>query len=178
MPGLGSCYFGGLYCTGLTSCLGAGFTLFPGRGGLCCSLGRFFSSSLSFLIICSGIGASFWTFLISIILIFLSTNFLLWIMVCENSFNLTESERKFLILFTIIGILRMVAVLGLLEGSTYKSEEIRFLISLEKTEGIEEYCPFAIFMANNGREGASKGGLLAQSSYKTTPKDQISDLKL
>ena len=75
-------------------------------------------------------------------------------------------------------MLRMLLVVGLLVGSTCSRVAMRVLRPDEKCEGIGEYWPLTIFVAKKAKLEASKGGLRAQSSYRMTPNDQISDLKL
>jgi len=72
----------------------------------------------------------------------------------------------------------MLFIFGLLLGSTYKIEVTKCRISFENTLGIGEYYPFTIFIAKNVKLLPSKGGFNEHSSYKITPSDQISDLKL
>jgi hypothetical protein len=55
---------------------------------------------------------------------------------------------------------------------------IRVLIYYEKLDGTGENCPLTIYKASICKEVPLKGGLRAHISYKRTPKDQISLLKL
>jgi len=67
---------------------------------------------------------------------------------------------------------------GLNFSLVFKSYPTKFFNSVLNPDGRGLYAPLTIFIAKKCKLGASKGGFYATNSYRTTPRDQISDLKL
>lgn len=68
--------------------------------------------------------------------------------------------------------------LGLRAGLVESNYPTKLCNSDEKWLGIFWKVPLTIFKAKKWIESALKGGFNAHNSYKITPKDHISDLKL
>jgi hypothetical protein len=86
--------------------------------------------------------------------------------------------RKLLILFWIRGIDNILFRSGLIFSYVLSKEATSDLTSYEYVVGRGLKAPLTIFIAKKCRLGASKGGFKANISYKMTPIDHISDLKL
>jgi len=69
-------------------------------------------------------------------------------------------------------------MLGLLSGSVLSIDLSKLRTFELKWAGMSEYFPTIIFLARSWRELALKGGYKEHISYKRTPSDQISLLKL